>query len=41
MNAIQLFGDPKTVSEYAEKGDCDKRYATGMARIPFAVGLGV
>jgi tetratricopeptide (TPR) repeat protein len=86
MNAIQLFGDPKTVpghvfyewaqsyaalgrycdaispiemyvsldpvkrrtpqttkviSEYAERGNCDKRYATGMARIPFAVGLGV
>jgi Aspartyl protease len=86
MNAIQLFGDPKTVpghvfyewaqsyaalgrycdaispiemyvsldpvkrrtpqttkviSEYAERGNCDKRYATGMARVPFAVGLGV
>jgi Aspartyl protease len=31
----------KVITEYAEKGDCDKRYATGMARIPFAVGLGV
>jgi tetratricopeptide (TPR) repeat protein len=86
MNAIQLFGDPKTVpghvfyewaqsyaalgrycdaispieiyisldpakrrtpqttkiiSDYAERGDCAKRYATGTARVPFAVGLGV
>jgi Aspartyl protease len=86
MNAIQLFGDPKTVpghvfyewaqsyaalgrpcdaispiemyvsldpvkrrtpqttkiiSEYAERGNCDTHYATGAARVPFAVGLGV
>jgi hypothetical protein len=31
----------KVISEYAEKGDCDKRYATGMARIPFAAALNV
>jgi tetratricopeptide (TPR) repeat protein len=86
MNAIQLFGDPKTVpghvfyewaqsyaalgrycdaispiemyvsldpakrrtpqttkiiSDYAEKGNCDKRYATGTARVPFAVGSNI
>ena len=31
----------KIISDYAERGDCDKRYATGTARVPFAVGLGV
>src|SRR5919201_655845 len=31
----------KIISDYAEKGDCDKRYPTGTARVPFAVGLGV
>jgi tetratricopeptide (TPR) repeat protein len=31
----------KIISEYAERGDCDKRYAAGTARVPFAVGLGV
>jgi predicted aspartyl protease len=31
----------RVVSEYAERGNRDERYATGMARIPFAVGLGV
>jgi tetratricopeptide (TPR) repeat protein len=31
----------KIISDYAERGDCDKRYATGTARVPFAAGLGV
>jgi hypothetical protein len=31
----------KIISDYAEKGDCDKRHATGTARVPFAVRLGV
>jgi hypothetical protein len=31
----------KIISDYAERGDCDKRYATGRARVPFAAGLGV
>ena len=31
----------KIISDYAEKGDCDKRYATGTARVSFAVGSGV
>jgi clan AA aspartic protease (TIGR02281 family) len=31
----------KIISDYAERGDCDKRYATGTARVPFAVGLSV
>jgi hypothetical protein len=31
----------KIISDYAERGDCDKRYATGTARVPFAVGSGV
>jgi tetratricopeptide (TPR) repeat protein len=26
----------KIISDYAERGDCDKRYATGTARVPFA-----
>jgi tetratricopeptide (TPR) repeat protein len=30
----------KIISDYADKGDCDKRYATGTARVPLA-GLGV
>ena len=29
------------ISDYAEKGHCDKRYATGTARAPLAGGLGV
>jgi predicted aspartyl protease len=31
----------KIISDYAEKGDCEKRYATGTARVPFAVRSGV
>src|SRR5262249_12735086 len=31
----------KIISEYAEKGNCDKRYATGTARVPFAVGSNI
>ena len=31
----------KIISDYAEKGDCDKRYATGTARVPFTVKSGV
>jgi aspartyl protease family protein len=31
----------KIIGDYAERGDCDKRYATGTARVPFAVGSGV
>jgi aspartyl protease family protein len=26
----------KIIADYAEKGDCDKHYATGTARVPFA-----
>jgi tetratricopeptide (TPR) repeat protein len=26
----------RIISDYAERGDCDKRYATGTARVPFA-----
>src|SRR6185437_6430150 len=29
------------ISDYAEKGNCDKRYATGTARVPFAVGSNI
>jgi aspartyl protease family protein len=31
----------KIISDYAEKGDCDKRYATGTTRVPFALRSGV
>jgi aspartyl protease family protein len=31
----------RIISDYAEKGDCDKRYATGTARVPFAIRSGV
>jgi tetratricopeptide (TPR) repeat protein len=31
----------KIISDYAERGDCEKSYAIGTARVPFAVGLGV
>ena len=31
----------KVISEYAERGDCEKSYATGTVRVPFAVGLSV
>jgi aspartyl protease family protein len=27
----------KIISDYAEKGDCEKQYAIGTARVPFAV----
>jgi hypothetical protein len=30
----------KVISEYAERGDCEKSYATGTVRVPFAVGQG-
>ena len=30
----------KIISDYAERGDCEKQYATGTARVPF-VGSGV
>jgi clan AA aspartic protease (TIGR02281 family) len=29
------------ISDYAEKGDCEKQHATGTARIPFTVKSGV
>jgi hypothetical protein len=31
----------KIISDYAEQGACDKRHATGTARVPFAVRSGV
>src|SRR5215831_9856548 len=31
----------KIISDYAEKGNCDKRYASGTARVPFAVGSNI
>ena len=31
----------KIISDYAEKGDCDKRHAAGTARVPFIVKSGV
>jgi tetratricopeptide (TPR) repeat protein len=31
----------KIISDYAEKGNCDKRYATGTARVPFALGSNI
>jgi tetratricopeptide (TPR) repeat protein len=31
----------KIISDYADKGNCDTRYATGTARVPFAVGSNV
>jgi aspartyl protease family protein len=31
----------KIISDYAEKGNCDKRHATGTARVPFTVKSGV
>jgi clan AA aspartic protease (TIGR02281 family) len=31
----------KIISDYAEQGNCDKRHATGTARVPFAIRSGV